>query len=46
MTNHHLKWGLLPPNEVGRITYYVMENEGKEERESGEAYGKEIAENF
>ena len=28
-TSHHLKWGSLPPNEVGRITRYVRKGEGR-----------------
>ena len=31
MTNHHLKWGPFPPNEVSKITQHVRKEEGKKE---------------
>jgi hypothetical protein len=27
--NHRLKWGPFPPNDVGGITLYIREEEGK-----------------
>ena len=30
VTSHSLKWGPLPPNEVGRITQHIREGEGKD----------------
>ena len=31
-TCHRLKWGLLSPNEVGRITKHVRKAEGEESK--------------
>ena len=31
-TSHRLKWGLLPPNAVGRIAQNVRKGEGRKER--------------
>ena len=28
-TGHHLKWGLLPSNDVGRIVQHVKQGEGR-----------------
>ena len=34
--SHFLKWGPLPPNEVGRIAQHVKEEEGRRERKNKE----------
>jgi hypothetical protein len=33
-TRHRLKWGFLPPNEVGRIAQNVTKGKGRKEREN------------
>ena len=30
-TSNHLKWGHLPPNEVGKIAQYARKKAGKKE---------------
>jgi hypothetical protein len=29
VTGHHLKWGILPPNDVVRIAQHFREREGR-----------------
>ena len=31
--HHRLKWGSIPPNEVGRIAQHVRKGEGRKERD-------------
>ena len=34
-TSHRIKWGPLPPTEVGRTAQHIREGEGLKERRKG-----------
>ena len=35
MTSQHLKWGPLPPNDVGKIAQYFRKGEGRNDGKDG-----------
>jgi hypothetical protein len=39
-TSNFLSWGLIPPNDTGRIAQHVKEEKGRKERKEGKERGK------